>query len=102
MHHTSADCNFRNSASQTLIVSALALGALAAMQSPALAISARVKLACASDYYAYCSQHAVGSPGVRQCMRDNGKHLSTRCINALVAAGEVSEDEVARRAASLR
>lgn len=79
-----------------------ATAALLAVVSPqqAAAVSLGVKLACASDYYSHCSQHAVGSPGVRQCMRANGHNLSNRCINALVAAGEVSKSEIQRRMAA--
>ena len=80
----------------------LALAATAGMAGEAAAVSARVKIACASDYFAYCRAHAVGSPGVRQCMRDAGPKLSKRCVNALVAGGEVSQAEVARREAKLR
>jgi hypothetical protein len=57
-------------------------------------------MACASDYYAYCSQHDPDGPGVRRCMRANGLKLSNSCVSALVAAGEVSKEEVARRAGS--
>lgn len=70
--------------------------------STANAVSLRVKLACSRDYYALCSQFASDSPEVRQCMRAAGPKLSPRCINALVQAGEVSEQEVAHRAAQLR
>jgi hypothetical protein len=35
-------------------------------------------------------------------MRTVGQKLSPRCLNALIAEGEVSEAEVARRAAQLR
>ena len=76
--------------------------ALLAVPYPASAVSLKVKLACAADYYAHCSDHSPDSPGVRQCMRVNGLKLSAGCIDALVAAGEVSKDEVARRAASAR
>lgn len=55
------------------------------------------QLSCASDYYAYCSKHAVGSPGVRKCMNDNGARLSNACINALISDGEISKEEVQRR-----
>jgi hypothetical protein len=82
------------------LTAVLALAALAGPNSEAHAVSASVKLACASDYFAYCSQHSIGGPGVRQCMRANGTNLSKRCINALVAAGEVSAAEVARRTAA--
>lgn len=79
-----------------------AFGGLSATSNEASALSLRVKLACASDYYAYCSEHAPESTGVRQCMRSNGLKLSKGCVNALVGAGEVSKDEVARRSAAAR
>jgi len=88
--------------SQSALALAVVLGALAFTGTDASAVSLRVKMACASDYYAHCSQHAVGSPGVRKCMRANGPKLSKGCIDALVGAGEVSKSEVARRQASLR
>lgn len=80
-----------------------AVAALTALvSSQAGAVSLAVKLACASDYYAYCGQHSPGSVGVRQCMRANGPRLSNQCINALIGAGEVSKAEVeSRRAARL-
>ncbi len=68
-----------------------------ALTSQAGAVSLGVKLACASDYYSYCSQHSPGSPGVRQCMRAHGSQLSKRCVNALIGAGEVSRTEVNRK-----
>jgi hypothetical protein len=77
---------------------AAALTALFASQ--AGAVSLTVKLACANDYYAHCSQHSPGSVGVRQCMRAHGSQLSSQCINALIGAGEVSKAEVERRRAA--
>jgi hypothetical protein len=79
---------------------AAALVSLTAGQSDAHAVSARVKMACAGDYFSYCSQHSPTSPAVRQCMRTNGSKLSKRCVSALVAAGEVSAAEVASRTAA--
>jgi len=66
------------------------------------AVSLRVKLACASDYRALCSQYDSNSEETRSCMRAAGERLSTRCLNALIADGEVTQEEVARRAAQLR
>lgn len=80
----------------------LALGALGAESDDAAAVSMRVKMACAGDYFSFCSQHSPSSPGVRQCMRAHGLQLSKRCVSALVAAGEVSAEEVARRSASAK
>lgn len=80
--------------------SALALAMLAVATVPASAVSLSVQRACMSDYMSHCSQHAIGSPAVRSCMSKAGPKLSGRCINALVAAGEVSKAEVSRRQAS--
>ncbi len=82
---------------KSLIVAA-GLAGLAA--TGASAASLRVQIACAADYYAYCSQHPEDSPAVRRCMSANGQKLSWGCINALVAAGEVSKAEVERRKVS--
>jgi hypothetical protein len=56
-------------------------------------------MACAKDYLTHCRQHAPGGPEVRKCMRAVGDNLSPRCVNALKAAGEVSEREVAEHSA---
>ena len=75
----------------------LAIVVLAFSVSQASAVSHAVKMACAADYFAHCSMHAVGSPGVRKCMRAVGPRLSTRCIDALVAAGEVKSKVASRK-----
>jgi hypothetical protein len=69
--------------------------------SSAHAVSARVKLACAKDYYAHCSMHKPDTPGVRSCMRSVGLKLSQRCFKALQVAGEVSDKDAATRSASM-
>lgn len=101
---TPADTSFTSWISIALrhgLVAALAAAVTVLSVAEASAVSARVKVACSSDYFAYCSMHKVGTPGVRQCMRAAGPKLSKRCLNALVNEGEVSQDEVARRAANL-
>ena len=82
------------------LAAALTLTVLATSSTSASALSLGVKMACASDYYAHCSQHAVGSPGVRQCMRAVGAGLSRGCIDALVAAGEVPKSVVEKQVAA--
>jgi hypothetical protein len=79
---------------------ALSMVALVSFVTEAAAVSPRVVSACTSDYLTYCSQHDPDGPDVRRCMRVNGLKLSTGCLNALIAAGEVSKREVARRAAT--
>lgn len=87
------------STSLRILAAAILAGSFAVHTSQASAVSLSVQLACASDYYAYCSKHDPDGPGVRACMRANGMKLSQRCVNALVAAGEVSKAEVERRSA---
>lgn len=85
-----------------ILAAALTLPAVAQPLSSAWAVSWRVKMACASDYYSYCSSYEVGSQQLRQCMRANGPKLSSSCVSALIEAGEVTQAEVSRRAASVR
>lgn len=81
-----------------LIFSALAAFATsAALTTSASAVSGNVRQACMSDYFAYCSAHAVGSASLRSCMRSNGPKLSSRCLDALVSAGEVSKATISKR-----
>jgi hypothetical protein len=84
------------------IRSTLSLGILIVFATEAGAGSARVNSACANDYLAHCSQHDPDGPGVRRCMRAVGRKLSMGCVNALIEAGEVSKNEVARRARASR
>jgi len=65
--------------------------------SGAIAVSPAVRSACTNDFLAYCSQHDPDSRATRACMRAHGPNLSKVCLNALIAAGEVSKKEVARR-----
>ena len=78
----------------------IVLATLFIVTTQAAAVDGHVEAACNDDYFAYCSQHDPDGPGTRRCMRANGLKLSQACVNALVAAGEVSKREVARRAAS--
>jgi hypothetical protein len=84
-------------ASRTVLTSAVALAGVTLMAGNASAFSLRVQWACASDYYSHCSQYGLTSPKLRSCMRAVGNGLSKGCVDALVADGEVSAAEVARR-----
>lgn len=79
----------------------LASFALSASPVAAHAVGFMTQLNCASDYYAYCSKHPIGSPGVRNCMRANGQRLSNACINALISDGEITRADVEREKARI-
>jgi hypothetical protein len=87
---------------QIVLGSTLVLAGAAITAGDAFAVSLSVQLACATDYYAHCSAYSPDSPQVRSCMRGVGSGLSKRCVNALIAAGEVSTAEVARRRGASR
>jgi hypothetical protein len=93
---------FNLKALKAILTSVLALGGAAILADDALAVSLSVQLACASDYYAHCSAYSPDSPQVRSCMRSVGNSLSKRCVNALIAAGDVSATEVAYRRRSAK
>jgi hypothetical protein len=97
-----AAINLKSQTSRTVLATAIMLGTVIVSTSQASAVSARVRFACAGDYLANCSAYAPDSAQTRRCMRKVGFRLSRGCINALIAAGEVSRSEVARREASRR
>jgi len=72
-----------------LTSAALAALTLAGLASSASAYSDKVQNYCKDDYLTFCSEHPAGSTGMRRCMEAHGKQLSSRCINALVDAGEL-------------
>jgi len=83
-----------------ILAAAIALSSVAVHSNQASAVSLGVQLACATDFYAYCSKHDPDSAGARSCMNANGAKLSNRCVNALIGAGEISKAEVERRTAA--
>lgn len=83
--------------SRTCIRLAFGAVALTTFVAQASAVDDRVRAACTGDYLAYCSQHDPDGAGVRQCMRANGARLSTGCVQALIAAGEVPKQQMAKR-----
>jgi hypothetical protein len=64
--------------------------------------SKAVQKACASDYKRHCGQYGIETEALRLCMDRAGKQLTKTCVNALVADGEVSKEEVERRKRSGR
>jgi hypothetical protein len=60
----------------------------------AFAVSDQVRQLCREDYFTHCPNHAVGSANLRRCMKTAGPKLSSGCVRALVASGEISQAEV--------
>ena len=66
------------------------------MPDPAGAVTERMKRDCRSDYSRYCAKYKFGSEGLRACMSRSIRKVSNRCINALVAGGEMSKAQADR------
>lgn len=77
-----------------LRAAAISVVILCAIHVPAFAVSKELRKVCAPDYSAYCSQHEIGSQGLRTCMRANRKKLTEDCIQALGRSDEVTKEDV--------
>ena len=64
--------------------------------------SKAVQRACSNDYKRHCGQYGIETEALRLCMDRAGQRLTKTCVDALVAAGEVSKQEVVRRKRSGR
>jgi hypothetical protein len=42
----------------------------------------------------FCNQYGLGTEPLDMCFRKNGPKLSKACVDALIAAGDVSQDYV--------
>jgi hypothetical protein len=60
-------------------------------------ITKAVSADCRWDYHNYCSEYGIGSPLLNYCFRRNGAKLAKSCVNALIAAGDVSKSYVQAR-----
>lgn len=93
---------YQLNAYRAAFIAAVAIVGSLAMAPRANAINPQVRAACANDYLSNCSAFKPESAETRKCMRSVGYRLSKGCISALVAAGEVSKGDIARRSASNR
>ena len=91
---------FKSQAYRHALIAVAGFGVAIFSASQAGAVNAQVRSACAGDYLTHCSAFEPESTQTRRCMRAVGYKLSSGCILALVAAGEVSKAETARRSAS--
>jgi len=80
-----------------LLLAVLSVVAWAGAANAQHTYSKAVQKACAKDYKAHCGQYGVETEALRLCMDRAGQRLTKTCVDALVAAGEVSKQEVERR-----
>jgi hypothetical protein len=85
------------------LIAAFALAFLAgAAEAQPSRYSKQLQRACANDYKTHCGQYGIETEALRLCMNRVGHRLTTTCVNALLAAGEVSQAEVNRRKRAAR
>lgn len=75
--------------SRSTATAVMVLAVLGLSSAPSLAVSAKIRSACAGDYQTFCPSYDPDSAKARQCMRQVGKRLSQHCIDALADAGEI-------------
>jgi len=58
------------------------------------AISKDMQTYCVNDYKKFCGDYGLQTNALNLCMKKAGPSLSPACVNALVAAGKVSQADV--------
>jgi hypothetical protein len=56
-----------------------------------------VQRACANDYKQHCREYGIETEALRLCMDRAGQKLTQTCVDALVADGEISKQQVEAR-----
>jgi uncharacterized membrane protein YecN with MAPEG domain len=64
---------------------------LVLLSTSAEAVTERQKRDCKADYNRYCKQYKLGTEALRACMSRNIRKVSSRCIAALVAGGDMTQ-----------
>ncbi len=82
------------SAAKLLIASVTILGFVGAASAKSVTVTPAVQDACEWDYHNLCDQYAIGSDLLDMCFKQNGPKLSKPCVDALIAAGDTSQEYV--------
>jgi hypothetical protein len=74
-----------------LIASALVLAFAGAAGAESVTVTKAVQDACAWEYDKFCNQYGLGSELLDICFKQNARNMTKACVDALVAAGDVSQ-----------
>ena len=85
-----------------LIACVSMLGFTVPAQAESVTVTKAVQDNCQWDYDKFCNQYGLGTELLDMCFRKNGANLSKGCVDALIAAGEVSAEYVAQQKKLLR
>ena len=81
-------------AARLLIATVTMLGFAGAAFAESVTVTPAVQQDCDWDYHNFCSQYAIGSELLDMCFKQNGPKLSKACVDALIAAGDTSQEYV--------
>jgi hypothetical protein len=76
------------------------LGFSGAAVAESVTVTPAVQQACEWDYHNLCGQYAIGSDLLDICFKQNGPKLSKPCVDALIAAGDTSQEYVSAEEAA--
>jgi hypothetical protein len=63
-------------------------------QAESVTVTPAVQQGCEWDYNQFCNQYGIGSELLDMCFKRNGPKLSKKCVDALIAAGDTSQEYV--------
>jgi len=77
-----------------LVACAVMLGFAGAASAESVTVTKAVQDACAWEYDKFCNQYGIGTQLLDICFKQHARDMTKACVDALVAAGDVSEEYV--------
>ena len=65
-----------------------------AAHAESVTVTKAVQDACAWEYDKFCNQYGLGSELLDICFKQKARNMTKACVDALVAAGDVSQEYV--------
>jgi len=81
-----------------LLTLVFAFGPAFGARAESVTITKAVQDACAWEYDKFCNQYGIGTELLDICFRQNADHMTKACVDALIAAGDVSKEYVDQQA----
>jgi hypothetical protein len=70
------------------------LGLAGVARAESVTITKAVQDACAWEYDKFCNQYGIGSELLDICFKQHADVMTKACVDALIAAGDVSQEYV--------
>jgi hypothetical protein len=77
-----------------LLTFVFVFGSALGARAQSVTITKAVQDACAWEYDKFCNQYGIGSQLLDICFRQHAKEMTKACVDALIAAGDVSQEYV--------